>query len=673
MRIATTAAPAGLAELLAPAASAGPTTTEPRAAEPAGAPAEPTAAFDALLAALVMPGTVPAPAPAPPEPPPAESTDVAASDAGDAAPGARVRTPVWSETHAQADGDAGAVDALHYGLRTDAQLGGLADELSATAEAPARRDTTRDVQRDVPRDTQRDARVAPATGRDADAHATRAEPAAAERAAATATELAAERARELEAEPAIAPAPAAPRATTSAPERDAEALAPELQARLGRVVARMRNEFGHEVEVAETHGTQARRDALHAQSRTAPDSAVTWTRPSRHTSGRAEDVRADGGWDDAEAFRLLQRVAGEEGLKTLGRRDAGHLELPRHADATGAVGATAADALLDEAVIESLAVAPPAAAPTASAAVPAAAVPTVAAPQLTADVTADATAVAEAARVAEVATAAGTQGVVAQAAKASHATGDGEETGTGTRATRSSRAATPAAARRARDGARDDASDRAADASAPSSTTATAAPAAAHGPRAAVAAPPVLGAAAVDRVTRVTDRFDAAAAERGVSHLTLQLDGAAGEDRIRVDVRGLGVQAQIDLGDAGAAERLAARIDDLRQSLERQGLTADAVRIGGALRATEPAAMPAHDAARVAAAAAAAPSDAGASGNASQSQHQQGSRDSAAREAAQQQRDAQQHGSRDGRRQQGGAEPWFADDLTPPARGRPAR
>jgi hypothetical protein len=127
-----------------------------------------------------------------------------------------------------------------------------------------------------------------------------------------------------------------PAATTSAapaartrPSRDAEALAPELRVRFGRVVARMRDEFGHEVAVAEAGRTQERQDYLYAQGRTRPGPVVTWTRHSEHTLGRAVDVTIDGGWDDAGAFRLLQRVAREEGLDTLGARDPGHLQLPR--------------------------------------------------------------------------------------------------------------------------------------------------------------------------------------------------------------------------------------------------------------------------------------------------------------------------------------------------------
>jgi hypothetical protein len=57
---------------------------------------------------------------------------------------------------------------------------------------------------------------------------------------------------------------------------------------------------------------------------------VTWTRDSAHTRGEAVDVVIDGRWDNAEGFARLQRIAREEGLRTLGMDDPGHLELLRN-------------------------------------------------------------------------------------------------------------------------------------------------------------------------------------------------------------------------------------------------------------------------------------------------------------------------------------------------------
>ncbi|TVP45376.1 MAG: hypothetical protein EA350_09305 [Gemmatimonadales bacterium] len=118
-----------------------------------------------------------------------------------------------------------------------------------------------------------------------------------------------------------------------------EGVHPELVARVERVADRMWNEFGHRVEVVEGHRTQARQEQLYAQGRTTPGPQVTWTRNSAHTRGEAVDVRIDGGWDNTRAFERLQQVAREEGIRTLGMKDAGHLELPRGAAGGVAPGA----------------------------------------------------------------------------------------------------------------------------------------------------------------------------------------------------------------------------------------------------------------------------------------------------------------------------------------------
>ena len=126
----------------------------------------------------------------------------------------------------------------------------------------------------------------------------------------------------------------AARAATAAvpvggPVADTDAIAPELRARLQRVVDRMRDEHGYDVTVVETARSQERQDLLYEQGRTRSGEVVTWTRDSQHVHGRAADVMVNGGYDDAAAFRTLQQVAREEGLRTLGMRDPGHLELPR--------------------------------------------------------------------------------------------------------------------------------------------------------------------------------------------------------------------------------------------------------------------------------------------------------------------------------------------------------
>jgi uncharacterized protein YcbK (DUF882 family) len=105
------------------------------------------------------------------------------------------------------------------------------------------------------------------------------------------------------------------------------ALDPELQAKLARVAARMKEETGLDVNVTETYRSQDRQNALFAQGRETPGQVVTWTQNSKHTQGRAVDVTLGGG-AEMDAYATLQRIAGEEGLRTLGAKDPGHLELP---------------------------------------------------------------------------------------------------------------------------------------------------------------------------------------------------------------------------------------------------------------------------------------------------------------------------------------------------------
>ena len=92
----------------------------------------------------------------------------------------------------------------------------------------------------------------------------------------------------------------------------------------------MKQEFGHDVTVVESVRSQERQDLLFEQGRSRPGQVVTWTRDSAHTRGEAVDVVIDGRWDNAEGFARLQRIAREEGLRTLGMDDPGHLELLRN-------------------------------------------------------------------------------------------------------------------------------------------------------------------------------------------------------------------------------------------------------------------------------------------------------------------------------------------------------
>src|SRR5690606_33546254 len=114
-------------------------------------------------------------------------------------------------------------------------------------------------------------------------------------------------------------------------------LEPEFRRRLGRVVERMRNEYGHEVRLVEGFRNAARQEYLYAKGRTRPGPIVTWTLDSAHRHGRAADLLVDGRYDNPDGYARLAQVAREEGLRTLGPVDAGHVELPRQEAAVRAV------------------------------------------------------------------------------------------------------------------------------------------------------------------------------------------------------------------------------------------------------------------------------------------------------------------------------------------------
>ena len=128
-------------------------------------------------------------------------------------------------------------------------------------------------------------------------------------------------------------------------DRSIVALDPALQERLGRVMARMREETGHEVQVGETYRTQSRQNSLYAQGRSAPGPVVTWTQSSKHTQGRAVDLVVDGGSAGSDAYATLRRIATQEGLRTLGERDPGHIELPSNLPRTAATPIANANAI----------------------------------------------------------------------------------------------------------------------------------------------------------------------------------------------------------------------------------------------------------------------------------------------------------------------------------------
>ena len=109
---------------------------------------------------------------------------------------------------------------------------------------------------------------------------------------------------------------------------DPDALNPDFRARLGRVITRMHDEFGKDVQLVEGFRTQSRQDFLYDQGRTRPGDVVTWTKSSKHTLGLAADVTINGSYADTAGFQQLAQVAAQEGLRTLGSKDPGHIELP---------------------------------------------------------------------------------------------------------------------------------------------------------------------------------------------------------------------------------------------------------------------------------------------------------------------------------------------------------
>jgi hypothetical protein len=89
---------------------------------------------------------------------------------------------------------------------------------------------------------------------------------------------------------------------------------------------------------------------------------------------------------------------------------------------------------------------------------------------------------------------------------------------------------------------------------------------------------PVLGAAALDRLTRVLDLQDAAAA-RPMTQMLLRVENAnGGTDSIRVGLRDGAVGASIDLGSR-LDQTLPGRVEELQRALQKHGLELDSVRV----------------------------------------------------------------------------------------------
>jgi uncharacterized protein YcbK (DUF882 family) len=356
--------------------------------------------------------------------------------------------------------------------------------------------------------------------------------------------------------------------------RDPQVIDPELKAKVDRVITRMKAETGHEVTIVESWRSQTRQNALHAQGRTAAGPIVTWTRHSLHTSGEAVDVMIDGKYDNTDAFKQLQRIANDEGLHTLGARDPGHLELvsskgltqlasgvtiagaqlgstmgsTNDGTANGTVGGNAAEIQATLKLVRD--------------SLPASTTPAVAVPATVAAV-AEVSTVASVARVAQ-----------ADTAIRAAATNDDASTAESRRPIRSARTARQGAALNAFGSSsattgRENSEVRLAMEPSIRLTGANSLPV--------PAAARVVDAGA--RVAQVFGLQDAKAAQP-MSSLLLRVDnGAGGEDRIRVDLRGTTVGASIDMRDADAAQQLAKNLPDLTRSLEARGLDTGALRV----------------------------------------------------------------------------------------------
>jgi hypothetical protein len=364
---------------------------------------------------------------------------------------------------------------------------------------------------------------------------------------------------------ALAAANAKSAADVSTPVKDTTALHPQLQQKLNRVIERMQNEYGNSVTVTETARSQERQDFLYEQGRTRPGNIVTWTQNSAHTRGDAVDVIVDGSYTNAEGFARLQRIAKEEGLRTLGVRDPGHLELAANDKGLeGALG-TAAGTVAKSRELE--------ATPLIATAAGQAGVARVAG-------------VAGVARVAEAGSfdrrytarvdAPNLAGATVVASGPASMNGQGHAFGRGERDEQG---------RPMNDGKKLGNARRESlgnpDASAFGGTPSNAA---LNTPTKTDATPTAAGVDAAERVANIQDLRDSAPAG-SVSRLTLDIDAPnGGQDRITVDLRGSSVGTQINT-DVASAERLRMRTAELQDALGRHGLESDSVRISGASRA----------------------------------------------------------------------------------------
>jgi uncharacterized protein YcbK (DUF882 family) len=323
--------------------------------------------------------------------------------------------------------------------------------------------------------------------------------------------------------------------------RSVGALDPALQAKLARVIARVREETGHDVTVAETVRSQSRQNTLFAQGRETAGPVVTWTQNSKHTQGRAVDLLLDGGAAGSDAYATLQRIAGEEGLRTLGARDPGHLELP----GTGTNGTSHAT--------------------------------TPALPAEPADASGPGQVsiarLAQVAQVADVKIAAPAQVArVAPVAQTGHVLSvSGQSAAQGSSTDTSSNTSSDS-----RDGGSN--GDGRGGYGSLGPAFALRDYSSAQGAVASVGT----GSTAAERTERVMAAIDSAPV-RPLSQITMSVDAGNGAtDRIHVALRGTSLNTTIDAADPRAAQVMTARSDELVKSLTRDGLEVESLRVRAA-------------------------------------------------------------------------------------------
>jgi len=373
-------------------------------------------------------------------------------------------------------------------------------------------------------------------------------------------------------------APARRSRGTTAVQSDLSALDPAFREKLEKVMERLRTEFGHTVTVVETARSQSRQEQLYAQGRSAPGPVVTWTKNSRHTKGMAADLMVDGAWDNPDGYAHLAALARDEGLRTLGARDPGHVEMP----GDGSVSGRTLESLLND-----LQGGDGDDARTVRGAL-----------QRDGDARdarlAQVASVAQVARVSQVATVASVAAVARPGAAARESSAPGGESS----------------------------SPLAVSTAAPLLTGSDVG-------NAIRTAAPVGNVNMADRISQLMD-LQATQSARPLNSVLLRVQNESGmEDQLRIDARGTTVGARLGIGNVQQAAALTESVGELRAALERRGLTTEGLRVQPASRPTDSATF---------ARAAAPVLELAATRAAADAQMQGGSRDQAGRD--QQQREA---------------------------------